>query len=245
MHWWLLITRRWFFFAFAGTLLGSAAPPASFALAPQARLAAENCAGRAVACAPHLDPVAGADSALPRLAYRPVDLPPVVVARDTPRWEQLREVQPAAEGVQSRTADPAKPKAWQPPASGGAGVKVVISIPQQKAYVFRDGDLFGISPVSTGKPGHPTPVGTFRISQKKVHHRSNRYANAPMPYMQRLTDYGIAIHAGALPGYPASHGCIRLPRSFAKKLYDITTHGTPVTITNQRPDSPEDARNLA
>jgi lipoprotein-anchoring transpeptidase ErfK/SrfK len=121
---------------------------------------------------------------------------------------------------------------------------VLVSIPQQKAYVFEDGELLATSPVSTGKRGHETPAGTFRILQKKVHHRSNKYANAPMPYMQRLTNYGIALHAGKLPGYPASHGCIRLPWGFAKKLYGLTDHSTRVTVTHQRPKSAEHALNL-
>jgi lipoprotein-anchoring transpeptidase ErfK/SrfK len=137
--------------------------------------------------------------------------------------------------------DPAVPE--KRPASGG--VHVVVSIPQQKAYVFQDGELWATSPVSTGKRGHATPTGTFQILEKKVHHRSNKYANAPMPYMQRLTWQGIALHAGSLPGYPASHGCIRLPRSFAKKLYGLTDHGTRVTVVNERPRSAEEALNLA
>jgi lipoprotein-anchoring transpeptidase ErfK/SrfK len=110
----------------------------------------------------------------------------------------------------------------------------VISIPQQRAYVFEGSKLLTSSRVSTGRRGHETPVGTFRILEKKVKHRSNRYANAPMPYMQRLTHYGIALHAGHLPGYPASHGCIRLPWGFARKLYDLTDRGTVVTVTNRR-----------
>ena len=122
--------------------------------------------------------------------------------------------------------------------------RILVSIPQQKAYVFQGGELLATSPVSTGKRGHETPTGTFRILQKKVHHRSNRYANAPMPYMQRLTSYGIALHAGSLPGYPASHGCIRLPRHFAKKLYQLTDMGTRVTITRRRPKSADDALTL-
>jgi lipoprotein-anchoring transpeptidase ErfK/SrfK len=122
---------------------------------------------------------------------------------------------------------------------------VVISLPQQKAYVFDGSDLIATSPVSTGKKGYETPAGTFRILQKKVHHRSNRYSNAPMPYMQRLTWQGVALHAGSLPGYPASHGCIRLPRSFAKKLYNLTNHSTNVTVTHTRPKSPEDALRLS
>ncbi len=126
-----------------------------------------------------------------------------------------------------------------------ATVRVVVSIPQQKAYVFRGGDLVATSRVSTGKRGHETPTGTFRILQKKVHHRSNLYANAPMPYMQRLTHGGVALHAGPLPGYPASHGCIRLPWGFARKLYDLTDYSTKVTVTRQRPKSAEAALTLA
>lgn len=131
------------------------------------------------------------------------------------------------------------------PTRDDEGLKILVSIPLQKAYVFQDGELLATSPVSTGKRGHETPAGTFRILQKKVHHRSNRYANAPMPYMQRLTSYGIALHAGSLPGYPASHGCIRLPRHFAKKLYGLTDMGTRVTITRQRPKSADEALTLA
>lgn len=121
-----------------------------------------------------------------------------------------------------------------PPPPRDRGVRVLVSLPQQKAWVFDDGVLVASSPVSTGKRGHSTPAGTFPILQKKIHHRSNKYSNAPMPYMQRLTWTGIALHAGALPGYPASHGCIRLPRAFAKKLYALTDYGTRVTITRER-----------
>ena len=91
--------------------------------------------------------------------------------------------------------------------------------------------LVATSLVSTGKRGHVTPTGTFHITQKQVFHRSNRYSNAPMPYMERLTSSGIALHAGHLPGYPASHGCIRLPLAFAKRLYRMTSFGTVVAVT--------------
>lgn len=131
-------------------------------------------------------------------------------------------------------APPAPPA---PPPPRDRGVRVLVSLPQQKAWVFDDGVFVAASPVSTGKRGHTTPAGTFPILQKKVHHRSNKYSNAPMPYMQRLTWTGVALHAGALPGYPASHGCIRLPRAFAKKLYGLTDYGTRVTITHQRAKS--------
>jgi hypothetical protein len=126
-----------------------------------------------------------------------------------------------------------------------SAVRILISIPQQRAYVFDGGALLATAPVSTGKPGHETPVGRFRILEKAVHHRSNKYSNAPMPFMQRLTMGGVALHAGHLPGYPASHGCIRLPWGFAKRLYGLTNFATRVTITRARPRSARDAANLA
>jgi hypothetical protein len=98
--------------------------------------------------------------------------------------------------------------------------------------VYRDGVLIAASTISTGSMGRETPTGVFTILEKKVMHRSSTYDNAPMPYMQRLTSKGIAIHAGDLPGYPASHGCIRLPNEFAKLLYGVTEVGTPVMITD-------------
>jgi hypothetical protein len=118
------------------------------------------------------------------------------------------------------------------PAGGASGVTILISIPGQVAYVYRDGVLIAASTVSTGKPGKTTPAGDFTILQKRVHHRSNLYSNAPMPFMQRLTWDGIALHAGQLPGYPASHGCIRFPREFARRLFGITALGTAVSVVN-------------
>ncbi len=123
-------------------------------------------------------------------------------------------------------------------------MRLLISLPQQKVYVFSGEDLLATSPVSTGKPGHATPIGTFHIMEKQLTHRSNRYSNAPMPYMQRLTSSGIALHAGRLPGYAASHGCIRLPWSFARRLYGMTDPGTVVVITRVRPRSANEAREL-
>jgi L,D-transpeptidase catalytic domain len=143
-----------------------------------------------------------------------------------------------------RAAPPAALAAPAAPAAG-SDIRVVVSLPEQKAWVFRGPVLLATSPVSTGRPGHETPVGRFPILQKQVHHRSNRYSNAPMPYMQRLTGYGIALHAGALPGYPASHGCIRLPHGFARRLYGMTGPGTRVTVTRARPRSAAAAARLA
>jgi hypothetical protein len=130
---------------------------------------------------------------------------------------------------------PLLPPPPPPPPDPTQGVHLVVSIPQQKLYLFENGLLVDTTPVSTGRRGYETPAGTFPILQKKVHHRSSTYDNAPMPFMQRLTWSGVALHAGHIPGYPASHGCIRLPRSFAKKLYGMTNFSTKVTITHERP----------
>ncbi|HEU0044199.1 L,D-transpeptidase family protein [Sphingomonas sp.] len=109
-------------------------------------------------------------------------------------------------------------------------VNIVINIAEQRAYVYRGETLIAATTVSTGKDGKDTPSGTFTILQKKIDHKSNLYDSAPMPFMQRLTWDGVAIHAGKNPGYPASHGCIRVPLAFAKKLYGITAVGTTVTV---------------
>jgi len=111
-------------------------------------------------------------------------------------------------------------------------VTVVVSIPLQRAFVYRGDTLVAASSVSTGKDENPTPVGIYPILQKNEKHRSNLYNDAPMPFMQRLTWDGIALHAGRNPGFPDSHGCIRLPTEFAKKLFAITDVGTTVVITD-------------
>jgi len=109
---------------------------------------------------------------------------------------------------------------------------VLINLASQRAMVYRDGVLIAASTISTGTQDRETPTGTFPILEKKIFHRSSTYDNAPMPYMQRLTPKGVALHAGNLPGYAASHGCIRLPTGFAKLLYEATQIGTPVMITD-------------
>jgi hypothetical protein len=121
---------------------------------------------------------------------------------------------------------------WAPAIAPRGPVTMIISLATQRAYVYRNGVPIGVSTVSTGSPGHETPTGIFVILQKAVTHHSNRYSNAPMPFMQRLTWSGIAMHAGNLPGYPASHGCIRLPPKFAKLLFGITIRGLTVVITD-------------
>ena len=171
-----------------------------------------------------------APAALALGTARPPEVPPTLPYLPLESREVTYSVVPAPPPTPAPV--PAGPAASPPPPSEGT-LRIVVSLPQQKAFVFRQGVLLASAPVSTGRPGHPTPVGTFRILQKQVHHRSNIYSNAPMPYMQRLTTYGIALHAGQLPGYPASHGCIRLPWAFAKKLYGMTDGSTLVTITRQ------------
>ena len=108
--------------------------------------------------------------------------------------------------------------------------KVVVSLSEQMAFAYDEDELIGVSTVSTGTESHPTPTGIFPILEKKRHHRSRKYDDAPMPYMQRLDRWGIALHAGHLPGRPASHGCIRLPAAFAAKLFAGTSIGTEVLI---------------
>lgn len=108
---------------------------------------------------------------------------------------------------------------------------IAISINQQKVRVYDANGIFAESPVSTGTKSHPTPMGVFSIIQKHKMHHSNIYSGAPMPFMQRITWSGVAMHAGALPGYPASHGCIRLPMAFAAKMWKWTKMGARVIVT--------------
>ena len=123
--------------------------------------------------------------------------------------------------------------------SASGPVRVIVSRSRQRAYVYRGAELIGVAAISTGKAGHRTPLGDFTILQKAVHHRSNKYSNAPMPFMQRLPWGGIALHAGPLPGYAASHGCIRLPRGFAEKLFAATSLGAYVQVTDGGPALPK------
>jgi hypothetical protein len=122
---------------------------------------------------------------------------------------------------------------WRPELSPHGPIVLVVSLPEQKAYVYRNGVIIGASTVSTGKKGHETPTGVFTILQKHEDHYSNLYANAPMPYMQRLTWSGVALHAGKLPGYPASHGCVRVPYEFSKKLFGETSTGLTVVVSDE------------
>ena len=126
---------------------------------------------------------------------------------------------------------------WHPEVSPAGPVVIIVSLPDQVMYVYRNGVRIGRSTVSTGKPGKRTPTGVFTVLQKKVQHESNIYKGAKMPHMQRLTWSGIALHGGQLPGYPDSHGCIRLPKEFSELLFGITRVGTTVVVANESSDS--------
>jgi L,D-transpeptidase catalytic domain len=121
---------------------------------------------------------------------------------------------------------------WMGQAFTSGPVVMVVSLTEQRAYVYRNGILIGATTVSTGRPGHITPTGVFTVLQKQKEHRSTIYDGAPMPYMERLTWGGIALHAGGLPGYPESHGCVHLPSEFAKLLFDISPSGMTVVIAS-------------
>ncbi len=122
---------------------------------------------------------------------------------------------------------------WSPQIAPQGPVVIIVSLPEQRAHVYRNGIRIGLSKVSTGKPGHETPTGVFEILQKNREHYSNLYDNAPMPYMQRLTWDGIALHAGHVPDHPASHGCIRLPYAFSQALFAVTSRGMTVIVTDK------------
>ena len=119
---------------------------------------------------------------------------------------------------------------WNSKAAATGESRVVISLSEQLAYLYRGDTLVAAASISTGEPGRDTPTGIFNVLLKKKFHRSIKYDNAPMPHMQMIDQYGVALHAGHNPGHPASHGCIRLPAPFAAKLYGVTDVGTQVLI---------------
>ena len=123
--------------------------------------------------------------------------------------------------------------AWAPRIAPRGPVLVYVELDRQLASVYRNGVLMGVSTISSGKPGYETPNGVFTILEKDKDHRSRTYDDAPMPYQQRLTWKGVALHAGNLPGYPASHGCVRLPMEFAKLLFATTDLGGTVVIAGR------------
>ncbi len=138
----------------------------------------------------------------------------------------------------AKKAEHLKPGEWllYPEIARQGPVLVYVDIGRQRATIYRNGVRIGVSTISSGKAGTSTPTGVFTILQKNKDHRSSTYDDAPMPYMQRLTWKGVAMHAGNLPGYPASHGCVRLPLEFAKRLFNVTGMGGTVVIAGGHED---------
>ncbi|MDB5503970.1 MAG: hypothetical protein JWR89_3872, partial [Tardiphaga sp.] len=149
----------------------------------------------------------------PMMMSQPMPLEP------QPRPRKPKRAGPRIEKPIKETARPVGP------------LVIAISIDRQTLKIYDANGLYAESPVSTGMKGHSTPMGVFSVIQKNKYHKSNIYSGAPMPFMQRITWSGIAMHAGALPGYPASHGCIRLPMAFATKMWSWTRMGARVVIT--------------
>jgi lipoprotein-anchoring transpeptidase ErfK/SrfK len=146
-------------------------------------------------------------------------------------FAMLAAAAPEAEAQRSRQ-QAAQPAIQRQP---NGPVVAVVSIGEQRINLFDRDGLVASSPISSGRSGYATPEGVFSILEKREEHYSNLYDDAPMPFMQRLTWSGVALHAGALPGYPASHGCIRLPHAFSERLFQMTERGTRVVVT---PGSP-------
>ena len=144
----------------------------------------------------------------------------------------------SAELTFAKQAEKLKPGqwVWKPEIAPDGQVLVYVDLGRQLATVYRNGVRVAVSTISSGKEGYSTPTGVFTILEKNKEHYSSTYDNAPMPYQQRLTWKGVAMHAGNLPGFPASHGCIRLPMEFAKKLFDLTEKGGTVVIAGGHED---------
>ena len=123
---------------------------------------------------------------------------------------------------------------WNPTAAPNGPIVVLVSLTEQMADVYRNGIRIGVTTVSTGAPGYDTPTGVFTVLQKDKDHRSSIYNNAAMPYTQRLTWGGVALHAGGLPGHPSSHGCVHLPSQFAKNLFEVSPMGMTVVVANTK-----------
>lgn len=123
---------------------------------------------------------------------------------------------------------------WAPEVAPSGPITVLVSLDEQRAYTYRNGIQIGTATVSTGKPGHTTPTGVFTTKLKDKNHHSSIYHNAAMPYTQRFTNDGVALHAGGIPGYPESHGCVHLPSEFARLLFDASPLGMTVVVANHK-----------
>ena len=175
--------------------------------------------------------LAGCSTAPPRVAVAPP--PPKPAVAELPyRWTQGAAPQAYKDMVAGfgRKGLKTGEYLWASAVPAEGDTRIVIDRLIQVAYVYRGDRLVGAASVSTARQGRITPLGFWSVLEKRRFYRSKKYNNAPMPFMQRLDEYGIAIHGGANPGYPASHGCIRLPMKFAEKLYGLTKVGSKVVI---------------
>ncbi len=178
----------------------------------------------------------------------PAPAPVYSPERTLPRAKKVKR-----KGVDARAQKTLREKLPQGLSTGL--LQIVISIDTQRLTLYSNGAPIAHSMVATGVPGHPTPTGIFSVIEKQRFHRSNLYSDAPMPYMQRITWSGVALHEGVVPGHPASHGCIRMPAAFARQMWTTTkvaarviiAHGdvVPVEITHAKlfvPKTPQDIR---
>jgi len=153
-------------------------------------------------------------------------------AADLYRWTQgnaPRAIDAMAETFGKSSLGPGQ-YIWASDIPEEGETRIVIDLLTQMAFVYRDDELIGAAAISTGKDEKPTPLGFFSVLEKLRFYRSRKYDNAPMPFMQRIDKYGIALHGGDNPGFPASHGCIRLPHKFAERLFGLTEIGSKVVI---------------
>ena len=177
-----------------------------------------------------LSPLKAGQSAVAALRTRMPKIPTLVRASLRPKVvKQARAIMPVVAAFDDpKTPAPAAAAVPEP-------MMLVVSLDAQKVDIYRGIKHVASAKISSGMPGYDTKLGVFSILEKKRRHHSNLYSGAPMPFMQRLTRSGTALHAGAIPGYPASHGCVRLPYSFAPKLFEMTSVGQNVVVTRGRP----------
>src|SRR4051794_5339997 len=152
-----------------------------------------------------------------------------VVAQGAPQSAELRLAK------QAETLKPGQ-WVWEPKIAPTGPILVYVDLGRQLATVYRNGVRVGVSTISSGRPGFDTPTGVFTILEKNKQHISHKFNDAPMPYQQRLTWGGVALHAGGLPGYPESHGCVHLPLAFSKILFDAMPMGGTVVIAGGHED---------
>jgi L,D-transpeptidase catalytic domain len=182
----------------------------------------------------HFDPTLAAGLALLLASTAPAAADFFAIP-DQPRIEDAGDAPPpvakAHRSTSHRQAKRHGREAKQPLPQGP--FQIVVAIARQQVTLYGQNGPIARAAISTGVPGHPTPLGVFTVISKHKWHQSNIYSGAPMPYMQRITWSGIALHAGPLPGYPASHGCIRLPQDFAIRLWGTTKIGARVIVTRE------------